>query len=64
MLRLCSHSSRTLSGEACPTSHLRPLKVAPCMATCRVIGQESAEAIVGAGRCHLRSGNWKQARYR
>ena len=34
---------------------------APCMATCRVTGQESAEAIVGAGRCHQRSGNWKQA---
>ncbi len=23
---------------------------APCMATCRVIGQEAAEVIVGAGR--------------
>ena len=50
MLRLCSDSSRTLSGEACPTGRLRSLKAAPCMATCRVIGQESAEAIVGAGR--------------
>jgi len=25
------------------------------------MGQESAEAIVGAGRCRKRSGNWKQA---
>lgn len=31
------------------------------MATCRVTGQESAEAIVGAGRCRQRSGNWQQA---
>ena len=31
------------------------------MATCRVTGQESAEAIVGEGRCRRRSGTWKQA---
>lgn len=31
------------------------------MATCRVTGQESAEAIVGAGRCRQRTGKWKQA---
>ncbi len=29
--------------------------------TVAVMGQKSAEAIVGAGRCHQRSGNWKQA---
>jgi len=29
--------------------------------TAAVMGQESAEAIVGAGRCRQRSGNWKQA---
>lgn len=31
------------------------------LATVAVMEQESAEAIVGAGRCHQRSGNWKQA---
>jgi len=29
--------------------------------TVAVMGQKSAEAIVGAGRCRKRSGNWKQA---
>ena len=61
MLRLCSHSSRLraealqragtfLSGEICPALPLSYLKAAPCMATCRVTGQKSAKAIVGAGR--------------
>ena len=31
------------------------------LATATVMGQESAEAIVGVGRCRPRSGNWKQA---
>jgi len=36
---------------------------APCVATYRVIGQESAEAIVGEGNHHLWwRGGWKRAR--
>jgi len=31
------------------------------LVTTAVMGQESAEAIVGVGRCRKRSGNWKQA---
>ena len=31
------------------------------LVTAAVTGQESAEAIVGEGRCRQRSGNWKQA---
>ena len=31
------------------------------LATAVVMGQKSAEAIVGDGRCRPRSGNWKQA---
>jgi hypothetical protein len=31
------------------------------LVTVAVMGQESAEAIVGEGRCRQRSGNWKQA---
>gem|GEM_PF-4943015 len=34
---------------------------APYVATCRVIGQKSAEAIVGAGSRHWRNGDWKRA---
>jgi hypothetical protein len=49
MTRLPGESQPPLFGETCPTQ--RPvLREAPCMATCRVIGQESAEAIVAAGR--------------
>ena len=47
MLRLCSHSSRPLSGEICFTCTSREgrgtVKVA-------VMEQKSAEAIVGVGR--------------
>ena len=31
------------------------------LVTAAVMRQESAEAIVGVGRCRQRSGNWKQA---
>lgn len=59
MLRLCSDSSRPLSGEICSTCTSREgrgtVKVA-------VMEQKSAEAVVGEGRCRKRSGNWKQAR--
>jgi len=34
---------------------------APYVATCRVIGQKSAEAIVGVGSRHRRNGDWKRA---
>lgn len=37
------------------------LMMARLPATVAVRGQESAEAIIGAGRCRKRSGNWKQA---
>ena len=59
MLRLCSDSSRLraealqragtfLSGEACLTGH--PSLMARLLVTVAVMGQESAEAIVGEGR--------------
>jgi hypothetical protein len=50
MLRLCSESSRSYPGR--PVRRAVAVLAAPCMATCRVIGQESAEAIVGAGSYH------------
>jgi hypothetical protein len=70
MLRLCSDSSRLraealwrastfLSGETCPACHC--FLMARHLATAAVMGQESAEAIVGAGRRRQRSGDWKQA---
>ena len=46
MLRLCSESSRPYPGRPVRQA---AFKAAPCVATCRVIGQESAEVIVGAG---------------
>jgi len=59
MLRLCSHSSRSYPGR--PVPHAIFFLMARLLVTAAVMGQESAEAIVGAGRCHQRSGNWKQA---
>jgi len=50
MLRLHSESSRSYPGR--PVRRAVAVLAAPCMATCREIGQESAEAIVGAGRYH------------
>jgi hypothetical protein len=50
MPRLCSERLRPYPGR--PVRHAVAVLAAPCMATCRVIGQESAEAIVGAGRYH------------
>jgi len=47
MLRLHSHSSRSYPGR--PARSATFLEVAPVMATCRGIGQESAEAILGRG---------------
>ena len=46
MLRLHSDSSRSYPGR--PARLATSPGVAPVMATCRGIGQESAEAIVGA----------------
>ena len=48
MLRLHSERSRSYPGR--PVRQAVVASAAPCVATCRVIGQESAEAIVGAGR--------------
>ncbi len=42
-------------------SHMPLFQMARPLVTAAVMGQESAEAIVGAGRCRQRSGNWKQA---
>jgi len=61
MLRLCSDSSRPLSGEICSTCISQERRGAVKVA---VMGQKSAKAIVGVGRCRKRSGNWKQARER
>jgi len=47
MPRLLSERSRSYPGR--PVRRAVAVLAAPCMATCRVIGQESAEAIVGAG---------------
>jgi hypothetical protein len=47
MLRLCSDSSRSYPGRLVRLCRFRCLEAAPCMATCRVTGQKSAEAIVG-----------------
>jgi hypothetical protein len=61
MLRLCSHSSRSYPGRSVRIA-------APDTWVCALhgnmsgIGQKSAEAIVGVGRCRQRYGNWKQAR--
>jgi hypothetical protein len=35
-----------------PVRHAVAVSTAPCVATCRVIGQESAETIVGEGHHH------------
>jgi len=51
MLRLCSKSSRSYPGR--PARFAALWGAAPVMAICREIGQESADALVGA---------WKQAR--
>jgi len=48
MPRLLSERSRSYPGR--PARRAVAVSAAPCMATCRVIGQESAEVIVGAGR--------------
>ena len=57
MPRLLSERSRSYTPqggtELSPGRSVRravAVLAAPCMATCRVIGQESAEVIVGAGR--------------
>ena len=47
MLRLCSKSSRSYPGR--PVRHAVRILTAPDAATYRVIGQESAEIILGAG---------------
>ena len=47
MLRLCSKSSRPYPGR--PVRHAVRILTAPDAATYRVIGQESAEVILGAG---------------
>jgi len=47
MLRLCSKSSRSYPGR--PVRHAVRILTAPNAATYRVIGQESAEVMLGAG---------------
>jgi len=47
MPRLHSDRSRPYPGR--PARQAVAVTAAPCVATCRVIGQESAEAIVGVG---------------
>jgi len=47
MLRSCSERLRSYPGR--PARQAVAVKAASCVATCRVIGQESAEAIVGVG---------------
>jgi hypothetical protein len=47
MLRLCSKSSRSYPGR--PVRHAVRILTASDAATYRVIGQESAEVIVGVG---------------
>ena len=47
MLRLCSESSRSYPGR--PVRHAVRILTAPDAATYRVIGQESAEVMLGAG---------------
>jgi hypothetical protein len=47
MLRLCSKSSRSYPGR--PVRHAVRILTAPDAATYRVIGQGSAEVILGAG---------------
>jgi hypothetical protein len=56
MLRSCSERLRsytpqggTKQSPGRPARQAVAVKAAPCVATCRVIGQESAEAIVGVG---------------
>ncbi len=50
MARLHKGSSRSYPGR--PARHAVAVSTAPCVATCKVIGQESAEAIVGEGSHH------------
>jgi len=59
MLRLCSDSSRPLSGEICSTCISQERRGTVKVT---VMEQKSAEAVVGEGRCRKRSGSWKQAR--
>ena len=60
MLRLHSHSSRPYPGR--PARQGVVHATAPCVATYRVIGQESAEAIVGMGNHHSWwCDGWKRA---
>jgi hypothetical protein len=49
MPRLCSKSSRSYPGRPARLATLCEGGCASCMATCGMTGQESAEAIVGAG---------------
>ncbi len=50
MLRL--HSDRLRSYPGRPVQRAVDVLAAPCVATCREFGQESAEAIVGEGSHH------------
>ena len=50
MLRL--HSDRLRSYPGRPVQLAVGVSAAPCVATCREFGQESAEAIVGEGSHH------------
>lgn len=58
MLRLHRDSSRFISGETCPTRG-RTVRQPPFMATCRVIRQESAAAIVDVRKQARRK--WRKA---
>jgi hypothetical protein len=60
MPRLCSDRLRSYPGR--PVRRAVAVLTAPSMATCRVIGQESAEAIVGEDITIRWYGNWKRAR--
>ena len=68
MLRLCSDRSRSYTPQGgIKQSPGRPVRravavsTAPSMATCRVIGHESAEAIAGKDITIGWYGNWKRA---
>ncbi len=47
MLRSCSERLRSYPGR--PVQRAVKVTTAPCVATCSVIGQESAEAVLGEG---------------
>jgi hypothetical protein len=60
MLRSCSERLRSYPGR--PVRQAVAVTKAPCVATYKVIGQESAEAIVGEDVTIRWYGNWKRAR--